>query len=176
MIVGSKYTIERARPKDLSFLPAIELAAARLLRGHAPESVLRETTAPGVLQEAQARGLLWIALAADAPVGFAHLEVREPAVAHLEEIDVHPDHGRRGLGRRLVKALCEWASSAGYRAVTLTTFRDVPFNMPFYARLGFEIIPPDELSVALRAVVRDETCRGLDPERRVTMRCSCGAG
>lgn len=176
MIVGSKYTIERARPKDLLFLPAIELAAARLLTGHAPESVLRETTAPEVLEEAQARGLLWVALAADAPVGFAHLEVREPAVAHLEEIDVHPDHGRRGLGRRLVTAVCEWASSAGYRAVTLTTFRDVPFNMPFYARMGFEIIPPDELSVALRDVVRDETGRGLDPERRVTMRWSCGAG
>jgi hypothetical protein len=42
--------------------------------------------------------------------------------------------------------------------------------MPFYARLGFELIPPAELSSVLRAVVEDETRRGLDPARRVAMR------
>jgi predicted N-acetyltransferase YhbS len=107
-------------------------------------------------------------------VGFAHVEILEPTVAHLEEIDVRPEHGRRGLGRRLVRAVCTWAESNGYQAVTLTTFRDVAFNMPFYARLGFEVIPSEELSTALRVVVQDETRRGLDPGRRVTMRRSCG--
>jgi hypothetical protein len=28
--------------------------------------------------------------------------------------------------------------------------------MPFYARLGFAVVPPEELSDALRAVVDDE--------------------
>jgi hypothetical protein len=42
--------------------------------------------------------------------------------------------------------------------------------MPFYARLGFEVIPTEELSPALRSVVEDETRRGLDPTRRVAMR------
>jgi GNAT superfamily N-acetyltransferase len=170
------YTIRRARPRDLSLLPAIELAAARLLAGQAPESVLAETTAAPVLKAAQAHGRLWVALAEDMPVGFAHVEILEPAVAHLEEIDVHPEHGRRGVGRRLVLAVCAWAAASGYRAVTLTTFRDVPFNMPFYARLGFHVIPPGELSAALRAVVGDEIRRGLDPLRRVAMRRSCAAG
>jgi GNAT superfamily N-acetyltransferase len=169
------YTITNARPKDLSLLPAIELAAARLLAGHAPESVLTETTADEVLSAAQARGHLWVALAEDVPVGFAHVEVLEPNVAHLEEIDVHPEHGRRGVGRRLVMAVCAWAATAGYREVTLTTFRDVRFNMPFYARMGFEAIPPAEISAVLRAVVQDETRRGLDPARRVAMRRSCTA-
>jgi hypothetical protein len=73
-------------------------------------------------------------------------------------------------------AVCEWAASAGYREVTLTTFRDVPFNMPFYARMGFEVIPPGELSSVLRLVVQDETHRGLDPARRVVMRRTCAAG
>jgi GNAT superfamily N-acetyltransferase len=167
------YTITNARPKDLSLLPAIELAAARLLAGHASESVLTETTADEVLKAAEAHGRLWVALADDVPAGFAHVEVLEPTVAHLEEIDVHPQHGRRGVGRRLVMAVCTWAETTGYRAVTLTTFRDVPFNMPFYARLGFEVIPPEELSAALRVVVQDETRRGLDPARRVAMRRSC---
>ena len=154
---------------DLLHLPAIELAAARLLAGHAPESVLTETTSLDVLEQARSQGRLWVALAGTVPVGFAHIELLEPHVAHLEEIDVHPDHGRRGLGRRLVMAICEWAASKSYQAVTLTTFRDVPWNMPFYARLGFEVISPDELSPALRSVVGDETRRGLDPASRVAM-------
>jgi GNAT superfamily N-acetyltransferase len=170
------YTITQARPTDLPLLPAIELAAATLLAGHAPESVLTETTPREVLKAAQAHDHLWVALADDVPVGFAHVEILESSVAHLEEIDVHPEHGRRGLGRRLVMAACEWAASAGYREVTLTTFRDVPFNMPFYARLGFEVIPPGELSSVLRLVVQDETHRGLDPARRVVMRRACATG
>jgi GNAT superfamily N-acetyltransferase len=96
--------------------------------------------------------------------------VLEIMMAHLEEIDVHPAHGRRGLGTRLVMEICNWATSAGYRSVTLTTFREIPWNMPFYARLGFEEIPSYELSPALLAVIKDETNRGLDPALRVTMR------
>jgi len=171
--VPRAYTITQARLEDLSALPAIELAAARLLTGYAPESVLAETTADEVLQTAQSHGHLWVALAEDVPVGFAHVRILEPMVAHLEEIDVHPDHGRRGLGRRLVMAVCAYAETNEYRAVTLTTFRDVPFNMPFYASLGFEVIPAEQLSAALREVVEDETHRGLDPDRRVAMRRSC---
>jgi GNAT superfamily N-acetyltransferase len=151
-------------------LPTIELAAATLLAGHAPESVLTETTTQAALKDAQQRGHLWVALADSIPVGFAHLKVLAPGVAHLEEIDVHPEHGRRGLGTRLVTTVCGWAATNGYPYVTLTTFRNVPWNMPFYARLGFEQIPPAELSPALLSVIEDETRRGLDPDRRVAMR------
>ena len=167
---GVVYEISAARPDDLPLLAAVELAAARLLAAHAPESVLAETTSQEELEDAQRRGHLWVVLAEDVPVGFAHVKVLEPGVAHLDELDVHPDHGRRGLGTRLVTTVCEWAASAGYQSVTLATFRDVPWNMPFYARLGFEVIPSGELTPALLAVVRDEARRGLDPARRVMMR------
>jgi N-acetylglutamate synthase-like GNAT family acetyltransferase len=106
-------------------------------------------------------------------VGFAHVEVLEPNAAHLEEIDVHPAHGRRGLGTKLVMHVCDWATAAGYEAVSLSTFRDVPWNMPFYARLGFTVVPDSELGSALRAVVDDERRRGLDPSRRVVMQKGC---
>jgi GNAT superfamily N-acetyltransferase len=171
--IAPVYTITKARSKDLWLLPSIELAAATLLTGHAPESVLAEITADDVLKAAHAHGRLWVALADDMPVGFAQVEILEATVAHLEEIDVYPGHTGRGLGKRLVTAVCEWAAAAGYREVTLTTFRDVPFNMPFYARMGFEVIPPAELSSVLRAVVEDETRRGLDSARRVAMRRLC---
>ena len=164
------YNITLARTHDLPLLPPIELAAAKLLASHAPESVLRETTSHEDLERAQFQRLLWVALANDVPVGFAHVEVIEPSIAHLKEIDVHPQHGRRGLGTRLVGAVCASAAAAGYQAVTLTTFRDVAWNMPFYARLGFREIPFDDLSDALSSVLGDEVRRGLDPARRVAMR------
>ena len=165
-----EYTIAHAQPSDLHHVVAIELAAARMLVGYAHESVLSEVTPPSVLRAAQAEGRLWVARHGDTPVGFAHIEIVEPDVAHLEELDVHPDHGRRGLGRQLVEEVCRWAGVHGYSAVTLTTFREPPWNMPFYARLGFEEIATEALSHALRAVRKDEMRRGLDWSRRVVLR------
>ena len=164
------YKITCARPQDLQLLPAVELAAAGLLQGHAPESVLRETTGAQEFREAQPEGRLWVALARENPIGFAQVDVLGSHRVHLKEIDVHPDHGRQGLGTRLVVTVYEWAARCGYSEVTLTTFRDVPWNMPFYAGLGFEVIPASELSAELLHIVADETRRGLDPERRVVMR------
>ena len=170
MTTTRRYEIALARPSDLSRIAPIELAAARLLAGHAPEAVLEEVTSDEDLQAAQRDGRLWVALSDDMPVGFAHVEIFEPNAAHLEEVDVHPEHGRRGIGKQLVREVCRWAETRGLGAVTLTTFRDVPWNMPFYARLGFEELAPAALTPALRRVLEDETRRGLDAARRVVMR------
>jgi len=162
-----------ARQHDLPLLPAIELAAAQMLIGHAPAAVLEATTTQFAFREARRHGRLWVALADQFPVGFAHVVVHEPGVAHLEELDVHPEHGRRGLGRWLVATVCACVAERGYRAVTLTTFRDVPWNMPFYESCGFVAVPPGEMSPPLLSVVIDEYRRGLDPQRRVAMRRAC---
>ena len=165
-----RYEIAPARPRDVPHIAPIELAAARLLVGHAPEAVLEEVTPTEHLRAAQRDGRLWVALSGNVPVGFALVEMLEPDAAHLEEIDVHPDHGRRGLGTHLVRSVCRWAEARGAGAVTLTTFRDVPWNMPFYARLGFEEVDSAHLTPALCEVVADEARRGLDGTQRVVMR------
>src|SRR4029079_16235694 len=64
----SEYRITQARPPDLRSLASIEIAAARLLRGHAPADVLNETTSEDELDDARRPGQLWVALAGDAPV------------------------------------------------------------------------------------------------------------
>ena len=164
------YRIVPARTQDLSTLAAIEVAAAALLRGHAPESVLNEVSDEADLLEAQTAGRLWVALADDVPVGFALVEMLAPDCPHLEEMSVHPAHGRRGVGTALLRAVCAWAARSGHSAITLTTFRDVAWNMPFYAQAGFEEMPRHELTAELIAIVADEAERGLDPQRRVMMR------
>jgi GNAT superfamily N-acetyltransferase len=173
-MLSTRYSITRARPHDIPHLAAIERAAADLLKGNAPDSVLQETTGDEEVNAAQGEERLWVALADDTPVAFALVEMLGNGVPHLEEIDVDPRHGRRGLGTALVRAVCAWAARAGHAQVTLTTFRDLPFNMPFYARLGFEVVPNTEWSSEVAAVVRDETQRGLDPTRRVVMRYRTG--
>jgi GNAT superfamily N-acetyltransferase len=173
--VDARYSIRGARPRDVRALAAIERAGATLLEGHAPEAVLNETTDENELLAAQAEGRLWVALVDDVPVGFALVVMLGNGLAHLEEIDVDPRHGQRGRGTALVRSVCEWASGSGHSEVTLTTFRALPWNMPFYHRLGFREIPTDQLSPALDTVVQDEAARGLDPGRRVVMRYRVGA-
>jgi hypothetical protein len=64
--------------------------------------------------------------------------------------------------------------SAGYAVRPLSTFREPPWNMPFDATLGFAEVPDAEWSPAMRQVAVDEMRRGLDPSRRVMIRCWLG--
>jgi len=71
-----------------------------------------------------------------------------------------------------VQAVCDWARGEGFARVTLTTFRDVPWNAPFYRRLGFEEIPAADLHPELREIMDEEATHGLDPTLRIAMRRS----
>jgi len=165
------YSIRPAREDELSLLPGIESRAARLFEGQGlPDSVLAEQTGLSELRKACADGRLFVAAAPDgSPAGFA-LAGELEGCAHLEEVDVDPAHGQRGLGTGLVEVVCQWARGRGLPAVTLTTFRDVPWNSPFYARLGFEEIPALEMTPGLIDILADEAARGLETARRVAMR------
>ena len=171
----ASYSIELAQPQYLHKLSAIEQQAASLFRGwNVPQSVLEEATPLEEFQAAQAAGLLWVALSPQRqPVGFALLE-REGLQLHLEELDVHPQHGRRGIGRTLVETVCAWARDQGYAEITLTTYRDIPWNGPFYAQLGFKVLGAAELTPTLRERMEAEAARGLDPALRVVMRKELG--
>ena len=173
-LTATGYSIRSARPEHIPALPAIELVAAQLLRGHAPESVLAETTDERTFADAARDGRLWVASTGNTPVGFALVKMLADDLPHLEEIDVDPSHGRRGLGTALVRAACDWATVSGYVMLTLTTFRAVPWNLPFYARLGFVEIPCETLRPELAGVVSEEAHRGLDPHTRAVMGYRCG--
>jgi len=163
------YAIVPGRYEHIARLNDIELSAARLLEGYAPESVLSEATTLADFRAAVDAGLLWVGVTDAQPVGFAQVRLLEAGRAHLDELDVHPDHGRRGVGRRLVRAVCDWAAASQLDGVTLSTFRGPPWNAPFYASMGFRALTDDELTPALRRLVAQETRRGLDPTQRVVM-------
>jgi len=54
--------------------------------------------------------------------------------------------------------------------MTLTTFRDVPWDRPFYERAGFRVLGPDEIDQAVLAVVAREDAAGLRRAERVVVR------
>ncbi len=171
-MTSSGYTIRRARPGDLAALPAIERAAAEQFRSTAFADIADAPLSSAVLNLDHDH--IWVAEdGAERQVGFAiaHLHDGE---AHLHELDVHPAHARRGLGSGLVRAVANWARQRGLTAVTLSTFRDIPWNGPFYARLGFVPLAEAELNPALRAIVQAEDVAGLPVSERLCMRLMLG--
>ena len=102
-------------------------------------------------------------------VGFILVNIVDGA-AHIDQVSVDPAHARAGIGRRLIEAVEAWARAAGWPALTLTTFVDVPWNAPYYERLGFRRLSDDELGPG-QIRIRDHnagTVLGRWP--RVTMR------
>jgi GNAT superfamily N-acetyltransferase len=118
----------------------------------------------------QHRGVLWVAVdERDYPVGFATCSQLD-GIAHLDELDVVPRHGRRGLGSLLLRAACTWARSRAYPAITLSTTRDVPWNEPFYRRRGFQELAESAYTTGLQRLRAAEAAAGLPVGRRLIMK------
>ncbi len=166
----ANYTIRLARIDELPALREIERAAGQRFAEIGLDEVAKLDPLPlDFLQEQQSAGLVWVATeASDQPVGFA-AAIQFDGALHLEEIDVHPAHGRRGIGQRLIEALCDWARQQGYPYVTLLTFRGVAWNAPFYSRLGFRVVEESEMSAELQALF-DRSAQAWHPLARVCMR------
>lgn len=163
------YTIESAGPGHIHALNGIELAAATLFPpGSIPEHVLSDRLPREVLDSAMRSGMLWVALdAVGAPVGYALLQLVD-GYALLAQMDVHPLHGRRGLGTALVRRAAGRVRELNLDELYLTTFSHVPWNAPFYARLGFRVVPAAEQPLFIKDILHAERVRGLAD--RVAMR------
>jgi len=118
----------------------------------------------------QNRGMLWVVTGQrDRAVGFATCSLID-ANAHLDEIDVIPEHGRRGVGSLLLRVVCAWAQSACYPAITLSTARAVPWNEPFYRLRGFREVAEPAYTAGLRSLRAAEAAAGFCLRNRVIMR------
>ncbi len=114
-------------------------------------------------------GRSWVAEDADRILGYIVVD-RLGGAAHVEQVSVVPEAQGRGIGRLLMDQARVWAIEQGFDAITLSTFRDVSWNAPLYAHLGYRSLADDELGDALRALRVEEAGHGLDPTTRVCMR------
>ena len=110
--------------------------------------------------------LLFVGEVGKTVAGFAVAGEAEQAL-HLYLLAVHPGFGRRGIGWALVVRVIEESAQRQLNGVTLTTFGDLPWNGPFYRKLGFRILASDELNPTLACILLREASAGL--KRRVAM-------
>lgn len=170
-----RYTVRAAHADDLAHLPRVEHAASQKFRDTQYPKIADEVpTSVDEFRSWLERGALLVAVDADDdPVGFAIVHELD-GQAYLHEIDVDPAHGGRGVGRLLIAHVCDWARSHDYRQLTLSTFADVPWNAPYYRRIGFVEIDDRALGPMLRDVRRKERKAGLDVARRLFMVLAIG--
>ncbi|WP_328322201.1 GNAT family N-acetyltransferase [Kribbella sp. NBC_00382] len=161
-------TIRLSRVDELPLLRSIEKAAGVLFHEIGMTDVA-EHPPPSLEAFAayQRAGLAWTADLSGQAVGFVLVKLVD-GCAHIEQVSVHPAHGRQGIGRLLISAVERWGAEQGLAALTLSTFRNVAFNGPYYARLGFRELV--EITPGLAEIQREETAMGLDPAERIFMR------
>lgn len=162
--------IRPMRLDEIDSIRALERYSAARFRGTSLDAIADDEPTDARTLEARIRlkDALVAVDGADQPVAFV---IFRPLGAdiYIEQIDVAPAHAGKRLGAALLDAV-----AARQKALTLSTFRDVPWNAPWYRRLGFSDIADDALPPLLRHIRDEHIARGLDESRRVFMRRATG--
>ncbi|WP_090229423.1 GNAT family N-acetyltransferase [Filomicrobium insigne] len=168
--------IRLTREEDIAALPAIERSSGETFRvipglawiaddnGQSPEEHLHFLRS----------GTSWVATdEQNRLLGFLNAEVYGQEF-HIWQLAVRHHHQRRGCGTALIREVIASAKARKLFAITLTTFRNVPWNMPFYQSLGFQTLRVDQLDDRLIALLRKEVEHGLPETKRCAMRLVLG--
>lgn len=163
--------IRAVRREEFSVLQDIESAAGAAFRDVGMPEVADDGpfTDEELVRYAEA-GRAWVAVD-DGDVPVAYL-VAKPVDGnlHVEQVSVHPRCARRGIGRALLDHAAQVARTERAPALTLTTFTEVPWNAPYYARCGFHPMTDGMVGPELRAIREHEAALGLDRWPRICMR------
>jgi GNAT superfamily N-acetyltransferase len=163
------WSLRLARAADAEAMPDIERAAA-VAFAYEPSVDPARTRSQADYTRLIRKGHSLVAHVGEAMAGFL---VAEPfrRELHIWEMDVAPAFQRRGIGAGLVRAAQIDARNTGFSALTLTTFRDLAWNGPFYARLGFEEVTALDAHLRLAGELANEVDDGMPADRRCAMIC-----
>jgi GNAT superfamily N-acetyltransferase len=164
--------IRAGKLDDVARCIAIEIAAAEKFRDVGMDDLVAITAADAYMAsrgETHAADRSLIVAEADGRIaGYVALGIVD-GLGHVCEVDVDPEWGGRGIGRRLMEAADDWAQAQGLTALTLSTFIAVPWNGPWYARLGYEPYPAGEWGPGHRAIWQGQIDSALDTTKRWMM-------
>lgn len=169
--IQPEYTIGRAQPCDVPAIIEIDKAAGMLFgpTGLLSDDALRDHVPADVLLEASELGTLDVIRRTDKePVGFALFTDRNEGL-YLDQVSVHPRSGRQGLGTILMQHLDQRAAALSKAHITLSTFRDLAWNGPFYRSLGYRVMKRSDLEPYMLAI-EDAQRPLMDVTKRVFMR------
>ena len=167
--MAARFVIRPPGADELGRLVAIEAAAGQAFAGHGmPEIAADDPGSPAELEAYRAAGRAWVAADAGGPVAYL-IAAEVDGCLHVEQVSVDPACAGRGIGAALIGHVAGVARADGRPALTLTTFRDIPWNAPYYARLGFAELPQEEHGPQLRALVAHERTAIPGDHPRVAM-------
>ncbi|CAG8961625.1 hypothetical protein HYFRA_00006161 [Hymenoscyphus fraxineus] len=167
-----RFGIRSARSSDIPLLDRVERSAAEVFRTVDLDTLAdRPTLDIHTLAVMTRSNHLWIAVNDwDQPIGFLGGESMHGNF-HITEISVARDFQGRGIGKALMRTMMEQVQSEGYKFITLTTFKDVPWNGPWYQKLGFKEVSPRAMKKQYSEILKEEAqSAGVDPDRRCIMR------
>jgi len=167
------YSIRKTQHSDIESLAAIERSAGQTFKTF-PDLAL---IADGSVMSAQEHrhfiedGLSWatVETASQDLVGFLTATLFSDEF-YIAELSVSQDHQQKGLGSKLIQTALNAALALDMKAATLTTFIDVPWNAPYYERLGFVILTDENMPSYLKQILQMQKKEGLPLEKRCAMR------
>ncbi|WP_280437581.1 GNAT family N-acetyltransferase [Nocardia carnea] len=164
--------IREAIATDIPRLQEIEVRAGEPFAAVGMDAVAGdEPLSAEVLGAFVLDGRAWVWVHGGVPVGYLIVSVVD-GNAHIDQVSVLPGYRGQRIGRRLIDRAVRWAAERGLPAITLTTFTEVAWNGPYYARLGFRYLDAADETPGLRAVRAAEIAHGLDRWPRACMTAS----
>ena len=157
-----------ARQDEIETIRDLERVSAQRFQGMIDALAADEPSPSAVLAARIEAGDLVVAVDGDDVVGFVMFRTVEDH-AYVEQVDVLPAYEGQRIGAALLDGVSGRARAAGLKGVSLSTFREVPWNAPYYRWLGFVEVADDALSPGMRAIRREHLLRGLDEDARVFM-------
>jgi GNAT superfamily N-acetyltransferase len=167
----SRGHIRRPRRDELEALRSIERDAGGAFAAIGMADVAADEPPSLVeLESRRARGHAWVAVdSQDRPIAYLISSIVD-GCAHIDQVSVLSEHARRGVGAALIEHLAATARAEHRPALTLTAFRDVLWNAPYYRRLGFVTVEPRDQGPELAALVGREAATIPSNAPRVAMR------
>jgi len=171
-----QWVVRPAASRDVVAIQAIEVDAGARFRTVGLDAVADDPppTAERLLAHIKL-GTAWVGAPpgaddeSDVPVGYAMASVVD-GEGHLDQVSVLGRAQGRGVGAALVRHVLAWSAAEGHPAVTLTTYRDLPWNGPWYVHLGFRAVPGAALGPDLASILIAERPAGLEPPTRIVVR------
>lgn len=121
---------------------------------------MTDSAAPDSWRPHLEAGTLWVAELEGAPVAYLAARV-EDCRLHIDELDVERERQGHGIGRRLLATAADWARARSMTCLSLTTFRSIPWNGPFYASFGFREWPAEAAPPSIRQALAHEAAKGM---------------
>lgn len=144
---------ERTAPKRIRVTGLQEAQLPALVALEQACTAMHREAGPGVA-EVEARTLadlaaltrrhdVRVAEADDEVAGYLAWRDEAPGVAVLEELSVHPDHQRCGIGTRLLAELQDRARELGLEQIVVRSREKASWARAFYEKKGFEPLGDD---------------------------------